>query len=78
MVLEQNLAGRETGPGWSVNISGCEKQCAMRNGATAELIANESGYSLKLRGTTVALHCDAKNAIEAVAACHAQLEATTH
>jgi precorrin-3B synthase len=78
MLLAQKLAGRDMEPGWSVNISGCEKQCAMRNGATAELIANESGYSLKLRGTTVASHCDAETAIEAVAVSHAQLEATTH
>jgi precorrin-3B synthase len=33
-----------------VNFSGCEKQCAMRQGATAELIATPSGYSLRLDG----------------------------
>jgi precorrin-3B synthase len=69
--LARKLAGLNTNPGWTVNISGCEKQCAMRNGATAELVATELGYSMKLHGITVASHCSPSSAIEAIVACHA-------
>jgi len=69
--LANRLAGRDTKPGWSVNISGCEKQCAMRNGATAELVASESGYNVKLHGIAVASSCSPVSAIEAIVACHA-------
>jgi precorrin-3B synthase len=69
--LANRLAGRDTKPGWSVNISGCEKQCAMRNGATAELVASEAGYDLKLHGISVASSCSPASAIEAIVACHA-------
>jgi len=69
--LARQLAGKAAKPGWTVNISGCEKQCAMRNGATADLVATESGYRIKLNGTsTASLHSPA-SAIDAVIACHA-------
>jgi len=68
MSLARQLAGHDTKPGWTVNISGCEKQCAMRNGATAELVANESGYSMKLHGISVASLCSPASAIEAIVA----------
>lgn len=68
--LARQLAGREIKPGWTVNISGCEKRCAMRNGATAEMEANESGYSLKLHGVSVASHSSPAAAMEAIVACH--------
>lgn len=68
--LASELAGRATRPGWTVNISGCEKRCAMRNGATAEMEANESGYSLKLHGVSVASHSSPAAAIEAIVDCH--------
>jgi precorrin-3B synthase len=71
--LARQLAGQDTRPEWTVNISGCEKQCAMRNGATAELVANESGYSIKLHGISIASHCSSAAAIEAIVACHADL-----
>jgi precorrin-3B synthase len=73
--LANRLAGQDTKPGWSVNISGCEKQCAMRNGATAELVANESGYNLKLHGVSVASSRSPASAIEAIVACHADFTA---
>jgi precorrin-3B synthase len=73
--LADRLAGQDTKAGWSVNISGCEKQCAMRNGATAELVANESGYNLKLHGISVASSCSPASAIEAIFACHAGFSA---
>jgi precorrin-3B synthase len=73
--LANRLAGQDTKPGWSVNISGCEKQCAMRNGATAELVATESGYNLKLHGISVASSCSPASAIEAIIACHADFTA---
>ncbi len=71
MSLANRLAGQDAKPGWSVNISGCEKQCAMRNGATSELVANESGYSLKLHGISVAASCSPASAVEAIVACYA-------
>jgi precorrin-3B synthase len=70
-LLADRLAGQDTKPGWSVNISGCEKQCAMRNGAMSELVANESGYNLKLHGISVASSCSPASAIDAIVACHA-------
>jgi precorrin-3B synthase len=65
--LARHLSGRHGKPGWRVNISGCEKQCAMRNGATAELIANSSGYDLRIDGHFVTFNCSREFAIEAVA-----------
>jgi precorrin-3B synthase len=73
--LANRLAAQDTKPGWSVNISGCEKQCAMRNGATAELVADELGYNLKLHGVSVTSSCSPASAIEAIVACHAGLSA---
>jgi precorrin-3B synthase len=69
--LARQLAGKDAKAGWAVNISGCEKQCAMRNGATAELVATESGYRIKLHGVSVASLHSSVSAIDAVIACHA-------
>ncbi|HEY4356636.1 MAG TPA: precorrin-3B synthase [Acidobacteriaceae bacterium] len=78
VALATQLAGRPTQPGWSVNISGCDKQCAMRNGATAELIATGTGYTLKLHGIARAeLHSSA-SAIDAVTACRAVMAEEVH
>jgi precorrin-3B synthase len=76
--LAGRLANRDTQPGWTVNISGCEKQCAMRNGATAELVAIESGYRMRLHGTPVTSGCSAADAIAAIAACHADFSAKAY
>jgi precorrin-3B synthase len=67
-LLARRLSGRDGKPGWTVNISGCEKQCAMRNGATAELIANFSGYDLRINGHFIASNCSRESAIDAVVA----------
>lgn len=76
--LARQLAGRPAQPGWTVNISGCEKQCAMRNGATADLIATPNGYALKLHGIAdTRLHTSA-SALEAVSACHAAASEEVH
>jgi precorrin-3B synthase len=56
-LLASLLSGHEAKPGWTVNISGCGKQCAMRNGATAELIASPSGYDLRFNGRELASGC---------------------
>ncbi len=76
--LAGRLANRDTPSGWTVNISGCEKQCAMRNGATAELVAIESGYSMSLHGTPVVSSCSAADAMDAIAACHANFSAKAY
>lgn len=51
--LARHLAGQTLLPGWTVNFSGCEKRCAMRNGATAELIGTPSGYLLRINGQPI-------------------------
>jgi len=71
-LLARHLDGRKAKSGWTVNVSGCEKQCAMRNGATAELIANSSGYSLRIRGQLIASDCSFESVLEKVAACQAE------
>ena len=50
--------------GWSVNLSGCDKRCAMRNGATVELVATPSGYNLKLDGAPLRPGCSSEAAID--------------
>jgi precorrin-3B synthase len=72
-LLALRLAGRDARPGWTVNISGCEKQCAMRNGATAQLTASSSGYSLRINGQFIASNCSLESAIDNVAACQAEM-----
>lgn len=68
VALAQRLAGRAGPPGWTVNLSGCEKRCARRRGAAAELVAGPSGYSLTIAGRLVASGCSREFAIDAVAA----------
>jgi sulfite reductase beta subunit-like hemoprotein len=72
-ILARRLSGYDVKPGWTVNISGCEKQCAMRNGATAEFIANSSGYDLRINGHLVASNCSRESAIDTVVACRSKL-----
>jgi precorrin-3B synthase len=71
-LLARRVAGRNAEPGWTVNISGCEKQCAMRNGATAELIASSSGYGLRINGQLIASNCSLESAMDKVAARQAE------
>jgi precorrin-3B synthase len=66
--LALHLAGQAVLPGWTVNFSGCEKQCAMRKGATAELIATPSGYLLRINGQPVSESCSPQTAISRILA----------
>ncbi len=70
--LAQRLSGKPAPFGWTINLSGCEKQCARRHGASAELIANDSGYLIKISGETMQLNCSADYAINAIAMFHAR------
>jgi len=71
--LARLIAGSPKPPGWTVNLSGCEKQCARRHGATAELIADASGYTLRTKGQIVASGCSAEFAVDAIAALHTEM-----
>lgn len=64
------LSGRSPVPGWTINLSGCDKQCAMRHGAVAELVGTASGYLLRLNGQPVPHTCLPEDAINLVAAAH--------
>jgi precorrin-3B synthase len=70
-LLAQNLAGLAIVSDWTVNISGCEKQCAMRRGAIVELVADTSGYSLRLNGEALESNLSSHAAINAVLSAHA-------
>jgi precorrin-3B synthase len=59
-------AGGKADKGWTVNFSGCDKRCAMRNGATVELVATPSGYSLKIDGEVFRSECSPEAAIDLV------------
>jgi precorrin-3B synthase len=72
-LLARRLAGRNAKSGWTVNISGCEKQCAMRNGATAELIASSSGYGLRINGQFIASNCSLESVMDKVATYQAEM-----
>jgi precorrin-3B synthase len=71
--LAQRLSGHSAPSGWTVNLSGCEKQCARRHGATAELVAGPLGYTLNIEGRRVASDCSREFALDAVAALHENL-----
>jgi precorrin-3B synthase len=68
--LAQHLAGQPVLPGWTVNFSGCEKQCAMRNTAQAALIATPSGYLLRIDGQPALESCSPQTAIHSILAAH--------
>lgn len=71
--LAQRIAGRTTAAGWTVNLSGCDKQCGRRHGAAAELIAGTSGYTLRMKGQTAASGCSPLFALDAVTTLHASM-----
>lgn len=71
-VIARRLSGKGIVAGWTVNLSGCEKQCARRHGASAELIAGDGGYLLKIDGQMVEANCSREGAIDAITALHAQ------
>lgn len=62
-MLARHLARQTVLPGWTVNFSGCEKQCAMRKGATIELIGIQSGYLLRINGQPIPEPCSPPTAI---------------
>jgi sulfite reductase beta subunit-like hemoprotein len=72
-LLAQRLSGYAVPSGWTVNFSGCEKQCARRGGATAELIAGPLGYVLSIAGSHVASDCSPQFALDSVVAQHTKL-----
>jgi precorrin-3B synthase len=71
--LAQRLSGHAVPSGWTVNLSGCEKQCGRRHGATAELVAGPMGYNLNIAGRRVASDRSREFALDAVAALHENL-----
>jgi len=71
--LAHRLSDHAVPPGWTVNLSGCEKKCAQRHGATAELIAGPLGYTLNIAGHRVASDCSPEFALNAVADLHENL-----
>ncbi|GAC1500878.1 MAG: precorrin-3B synthase [Vulcanimicrobiaceae bacterium] len=48
---------------WTINVAGCDKRCAMRDGADVDLIARDGGYDLIVGGTLVAQRLAARDAI---------------
>lgn len=69
-LIAQRLAGKPVPSRWTVNLSGCEKQCGRRHGATADLVAWPSGYTLVSEGSLPAPDCSPQLAIDAIAALH--------
>jgi precorrin-3B synthase len=72
-LLAQRLLGHAVPYGWTVNLSGCEKQCGRRHGATAELVAGPLGYTLNIAGCRAASDRSREFALDAVAALHENL-----
>lgn len=71
--LAQHLCGRTAPRGWTVNLSGCEKRCGRRHGATAELIAGPGGYTVYFGGTLAESNCSAETAVHSITALHQDL-----
>jgi precorrin-3B synthase len=65
-LLARRLSENKADKGWTVNFSGCDKRCAMRKGATVELVATPSGYSLKMDGKVFRSECSPEAAIDLV------------
>jgi precorrin-3B synthase len=55
---------------WRVNVAGCEKRCAMRRGASVELIATTSGYNIVRDGALVATGCTPEAALTYTVEAH--------
>ena len=49
-ILAASLAGRAPSADWSVHFAGCAKRCALRGGATVDLIATQTGYDVLFDG----------------------------
>jgi precorrin-3B synthase len=46
-----SLANTAPAEGWTIHFAGCAKRCAMRGGATVDLIASQNGYDVLFDGT---------------------------
>ena len=71
-MLAQRLTGHALLTGWTVNLAGCEKQCAMRHGATIELIGTSSGYLVRMDGMPAYESCSSEAALNLIAASHSR------
>ena len=65
--LAQTLTTTQLPPTWSVNLSACEKQCARRHTASADLTATPAGYRLTLAGQVQPGFFTSPQAIAAIA-----------
>lgn len=70
--LARALAGYDPKPGWTVSFSGCEKRCAMRKGATLELVATPAGYQITQRDTPLPGVFPPGPALKVIQDAHAQ------
>ncbi|GAC1658858.1 MAG: precorrin-3B synthase [Candidatus Elarobacter sp.] len=66
--LASRLAGCETA-GWSANFAGCEKRCAMRRGASVDVVATPEGYDLYRAGRRVRTHASSADALAFAHVC---------
>ncbi len=64
----RSIARRRTG-GWSANFAGCSKRCAMRRGASVDLVATKRGYDVLLYGSIVRRHASADDALAFALRC---------
>ena len=72
-LLARSLEGQSAPSEWTVNLSGCEKQCGRRHGAIANLVAEPSGYRLRLRGQPEICGCSSDFTLHAITALHAEM-----
>jgi precorrin-3B synthase len=68
--LAGRLAGRGLRPGWRVDFSGCEKQCAMRVPATVKLVAGQTGYRMEIEEKCTGENYSPEDAIAMIASLH--------
>jgi len=64
--LAKHFSATGSNPGWTVNFSGCEKQCAMRQGADAALVATLEGYNLRIDGQLSTFIHSPESALQAI------------
>jgi sulfite reductase beta subunit-like hemoprotein len=77
--LARRLMGRAPHRAQTINLSGCEKRCAMRNGATVELVASPSGYNISIGGNLLDTERSSESAIDlAVSSLRAHGQTNNH
>jgi len=72
-LLARSLAERSPVPGWTVHLSGCDKQCAMRRGAAAALVGTAAGYLVRVHGRLAPEPCSPDEALGLILAAHANI-----